>query len=281
MNIYILGNGFDLDLGFDTSYSSFIKSNQFKRLCSNNSNNNLAKFIDEKFNNNDEALWVDLEVAIGNYASEHSSETQEDLWNNLEELKLMLKTYITRQSSEKENQQSTRAFLFLKNIAEDLQKNRNVTLINFNYTPTPLNRLKSLMPNGQLDFTKLDYIHPHGEIDKEIVLGVNDNFLSEQRGKYFYIKKGHSKYYNMSNWKNKYSSATNIKIFGHSLGITDSDVFILMFNYFLGDAPSSVSIEIYDQKNNELRVSEKIDQLVSGQIGAFKLQNSLKINPDL
>jgi hypothetical protein len=54
-----------------------------------------------------------------------------------------------------------------------------------------------------------------------------------------------------------------------------------MFNYFLGDAPSSVSIEIYDQKNNELRVSEKIDQLVSGQIGAFKLQNSLKINPDL
>jgi Bacteriophage abortive infection AbiH len=280
MNIYILGNGFDLDLGFDTSYSSFIKSNQFKRLCSNSSNNQLAKHIEKEFNNNN-ALWLDLETTIGTYANEFSKDKQDDLNHYLEELKLMLKTYLARQETINNNQESSRAFSFLRYIADDLQKNRNVTLINFNYTDSPLDRLKFLMPNGRLDVTNFEYIHPHGEISKEIVLGVNDDFLDERGSQYFFIKKGHSKLYNISSWKNKYSSATNIKIFGHSLGITDSDVFIPMFNYFLGDAPSGISIEIYDQKHNELRVSEKIDQLVSGKIGAFKLQNSLKINPDL
>lgn len=280
MNIYILGNGFDLDLGLDTSYSSFINSNEFKRLCSNSSNNHLAKHIEKEFNNNN-ALWLDLETTIGSYANEFSKDKRDDLNNYLDELKLMLKTYIARQETTKKNQESSRAFSFLRHIADDLIKNINVTLINFNYTDSPIDRLKFLMPNGQLDVTSFEYIHPHGETAKEIVLGVNDDFLDDRGSQYFFIKKGHSKLYNMSSWKNKYSNATSIKIFGHSLGVTDSDVFIPMFNYFLGDAPSSINIEIYDQINNEMRVSEKIDQLVSGKIGTFKLQSSLKINPDL
>lgn len=121
MNIYILGNGFDLDLGFDTSYSSFIKSNQFKRLCSNSSNNQLAKHIEKEFNNNN-ALWLDLETTIGTYANEFSKDKQDDLNHYLEELKLMLKTYLARQETINNNQESSRAFSFLRYIADDLQK---------------------------------------------------------------------------------------------------------------------------------------------------------------
>lgn len=61
MNLYIIGNGFDLDLGFDTSYRSFISSKQFKSLIANNSNNMLAKHIDKVFND-EKSLWVDLEL---------------------------------------------------------------------------------------------------------------------------------------------------------------------------------------------------------------------------
>ena len=31
MNLYIIGNGFDLDLGLQTSYNSFIQSEDFKK----------------------------------------------------------------------------------------------------------------------------------------------------------------------------------------------------------------------------------------------------------
>lgn len=68
--ILIIGNGFDVNLGLNTSYTSFLSSDQFNGLLK--SNNNLAKYLQAK---QDAQLWVDVEHELKNYASGVSGES--------------------------------------------------------------------------------------------------------------------------------------------------------------------------------------------------------------
>lgn len=68
MKILILGNGFDLDLGLDTRYSDFAKSQQWKELYKefkHTNKDNLAGFLKEKAN---EDKWFSIEESLAEYA---------------------------------------------------------------------------------------------------------------------------------------------------------------------------------------------------------------------
>lgn len=61
--LIIVGNGLDLATGHKTSYSDFVKSENFKELI--NSNNHLARFLLDKKNIQN---WIDLEMELYNYS---------------------------------------------------------------------------------------------------------------------------------------------------------------------------------------------------------------------
>ncbi len=128
MNLYIVGNGFDLELGCDTSYKSFLDSIEFKLLCDKGSSNQIAKHIEDVYKKEIPSLWVDLEIALGKYANEFGKEGENEFIESLDGLKLRLKSYLLRQMSKYTNKESRRADSFLNLIADDLSKKRNVML---------------------------------------------------------------------------------------------------------------------------------------------------------
>ena len=64
MEVYLIGNGFDLDLGIDSSYSTYYRSKYFTDLCNKSPIASYIKGLNEKdYKEN----WVDFEEAIKLY----------------------------------------------------------------------------------------------------------------------------------------------------------------------------------------------------------------------
>ena len=190
MNLYIIGNGFDLDLGYNTSYNSFIKSKQFNHIIQNNSSNNLAKYISQNIYNNNKR-WVDLEILLGEYANEFCKDEVDILNIHLKELKNELKLYLNEQETNYDilRQQKSSAFKMLKHVHTELVNNLPVSVINFNYTNTFLNRLTFLNKGIAFQNNLINYYHPHGTLNDDFALGLNDEYLQGVGKKYSFLKK--------------------------------------------------------------------------------------------
>lgn len=68
--LFVLGNGFDLDLGLKTSYNDYLTSDEFKNIGVNKCDcRYLAEFVYDikKSNEKDENHWFDLEQLVGDY----------------------------------------------------------------------------------------------------------------------------------------------------------------------------------------------------------------------
>ena len=122
-NLIILGNGFDLDLGLDTSFASFVKSYEFQLLP------HISFVCDLKENN-----WSDVEGCIRNSLLEYSQHPDEettkeinDAWKALEKYWGIFLTSRIELSNIKINQNSC-AYSLLSN--ENLQ----AEWYSFNYT---------------------------------------------------------------------------------------------------------------------------------------------------
>ena len=96
-NVFIVGNGFDLDLGLPTRYSDFAESNYWPKEDVYRTNKgpyapqSLASYLNEKKNIE---TWFDLEHELLNYAQGNIStvingETKEHIKNNVDYYKLL------------------------------------------------------------------------------------------------------------------------------------------------------------------------------------------------
>ena len=207
MNIvYLIGNGFDINLGLNTRYCDFYKY-YLESQQSDNSNphvkelkKSLKTFLDQipLLNTKDEcAKWSDLEFALGEYTKEFKSVSEfqtiyYDLYDNLAD-------YIEQESDKLvtfENvSQLYNDLISPENHLPSLDKNIirdygskwnntsqwNVNIITFNYTLT----IEQLLgyQNKQLSLGKNRYGHPiilnsinhiHGTVNEHMLLGVND-----------------------------------------------------------------------------------------------------------
>ena len=243
MKLYLIGNGFDIDLGYNTSYKSFINSQEFSKLIQNNSANRLAKFIYSNYQT--DTNWVDIEIIIGKYANEVCNDVPTILLLEYNEIKNELKLYLKRQESKYDiiKQSQTRAFRFLREINDEINSNSNVVIVNFNFTDTVLNRLKYIN-GGEYDKSSLKYYHPHGILSTDIAFGVNEMFLDDTANQYSFIKKGYSENYSLNDWMNIFKNGLKISVFGHSLGRTDVDIIKPMFDHFLNNPDINRQITI-------------------------------------
>lgn len=195
MNIlYILGNGFDLSLGLDTSYKSFLKH------YLNNHQPNTDLFIEDfqKEVWKDIDTWTDLETHLGQWLDDKVSRDRaiavhDDLVN---ELSLYMKN---EQERVKPNAKVRELILSnMANVSHYLHRNldkRDIT----NYISKYINNIPHVINTITLNYTdtferlalqegenvfqctdnKINFkfnrpIHLHGTVDEGIVLGVND-----------------------------------------------------------------------------------------------------------
>lgn len=260
MNItFLIGNGFDRNLGLNTAYSDFVK--HYKRIEPKTSNlKNFHKYIKEN-----EELWSAAEIAIGEYTGELEkgqaevfAECQTDFCEKMAEY---FKNETNRIDFTKTDERVVKSFERLNSLLQNFPVQERIVLndifqkrksediiynfICFNYTLTLDECLRIVQENskvlgthknGSQEFEHRigEICHVHGTVEKEMVFGVNDEsqiknlavFDCEDGDLYknFLIKIQTNASYleNTDSKANKLLQSSNlIYVFGMSLGATD------------------------------------------------------------
>lgn len=196
MNItFLIGNGFDINLGLKTQYISF-----YPYFIKQASENNMIK----NWINENERLWSDLEEKLGQELKNVSEDNLEKFYDDMEEMNRLLIQYLENEQksyiiedSELIMKEFTRSMLqfFYGLPLNDVNSIRNTmnsyrsqefiySFITFNYTDV-LDRIIDLYENSKTIATHQyagnvygnnigNVLHIHGTTEAEMILGVND-----------------------------------------------------------------------------------------------------------
>lgn len=194
MNItFLIGNGFDINLGYKTKYKDF-----YDYYIARYPDDLLAKAIKDDYEN-----WADLEEGLGDYYKNKYIGREEDFIQSKNRMDNALSEYLSEETKRKIAFEVDAAQEFQNNIvhvnrflaAEDSEAYRAETenfigsirycFINFNYTDS-IDQIieyskKNIKPfathiGGSMHYNDdvLEPIHIHGTKSSEMVLGVND-----------------------------------------------------------------------------------------------------------
>lgn len=216
-NVLILGNGFDIDLGLQTTYGAFMESSwPFTE-----ETDGLAKFLRDKFKDQN---WIDFEhsfleyIAGNRFPDEYKKDKDRDCSQHAT-LQNALMEYLAKEEQKEIKHDSVSARV-TKAIAENNTFNKVFT---FNYTSfdNTLNKLG-------VKFTH-ETEHIHGSIEsRHIILGAGDN--SKIREEYDFLYKSYSPHYRSHNIPFALREAKVVVIFGHSFGYSDKHYFEKFFS---------------------------------------------------
>lgn len=275
---YIIGNGFDVNLGLKTRYSDFYDYYQNQPSPSEEVKQ-LKATIDKNKEN-----WADLELALGEYTpnfkdSNSAIEVLVDLCNHLNEY-LKLQSLLIPQSNEKIKEEMLRCLanpneFFLptdKERIESYYSNRllahgKITILSLNYTPS-IERILDYKDNQPISIDSNDswlgygtevhpILHPHHTLDDIILVGLNDEsqvvnqtLCNEEAFKENFIKPACNKMLS-SGIENQCSDVINnsdlFVVFGSSLGATDKLWWQKIANRMV-NSNSLLLLFIYDHK---------------------------------
>lgn len=252
MNIlFLIGNGFDINLGMETRYSDF-----YKYYSSIESSSTLIQKLKKEINNKIEN-WSDLELALGNYtgklnSTEEFNEVFEDIEDKLADyLELIEKKFdFTKIDSKKIYKYFAHPESYLpttdKNKVFEFKKNwrnsqEDICIITFNYT----NSIEKIIDYRGKEININEYIKPyrnpiiihsvehiHGYYSERMVLGVND--ISQMSNIEFQKNRdvietliktecNQAQKHAIDDWcKSQIKDAHLICIFGSSIGDTDN-----------------------------------------------------------
>lgn len=248
MNIlFVLGNGFDINLGMKTKYTDFYKEYKISKSQGENIENLKSTIITDNEN------WADLELALGEFTSELESEEDFDEVND--DLRSSLAKYLEKQETNFDYNKFDKKKLFrclafpeehllLKDqrLVNTFKKGHgirrwNVNILTLNYTNSieklvgDKNENIEIFPHQSYPVFLNKIEHMHGYTDNRMVLGVNDisqignsNFHGNNVIKSSLIKKncnqagGHL----VDEWcEARISESQCICLFGSSIGKTD------------------------------------------------------------
>jgi len=200
--LFIIGNGFDMSLGLDTSYDSFL---QWYISCAVDDEPDSVKRLKSAIRTDLEKeikSWANLEIKLGEYTDEYTAEEVDDFILAYQDIKEKLNEYIKQQESLILDDEVVLAdaindvknFILTinnyfrpilnKQIVEitNIEKHITYDFINFNYTKTlelcltsetgilRKRNIKNIVYNDNLG----DIVYVHGELDKSLLLGVDN-----------------------------------------------------------------------------------------------------------
>ena len=223
-HIYVIGNGFDIDLGWRTSYKDFYDSKlKGWRVHFLSGEDCLPVYLLDHAGEN----WYDLERTIYHYClSKSKGDLDEDLMNSdyrdYVSIKGQLERFVKERSSEQVGVKS-KAYEILKTYVEwnsrrDLPQDMRSELISFNYTP--LDKVAKQI-NPKVEFK---YIPIHGTIEKNsCIFGFHND--PQIRGLYRDMQKLMDDNYDPGRITPLLMDAKSITFFGLSMGFIDAVYF--------------------------------------------------------
>ena len=186
--LFILGNGFDLNVGLKTGYHSF-----YEYYIKQPSPAECVERMKNAIKYGKDATWADLEEGLGEFSS---TCTREDFLKCLSDIRMELRKYLHSETDDKnydglklddiihpeaylEPQQLRNYNLLMTGRRPSKNK---VDVISLNYTLTLEDILRlGLVENGHIfnaslknDYVLGQVVHLHGLLDNELNLGVND-----------------------------------------------------------------------------------------------------------
>lgn len=238
--LLIVGNGFDLSIGFKTSYGDFMKSSYFPH----EETSNLCSYLHKQYEEN--MGWIDIENELSEYSRMLTTKKLNakkyntildigSLREEYDELKSSLKCYL--------QEETNRAF----DPSPDNPANRVIDqlpadskIISFNYTSI-IERLTW----DKFKDSKGNLLHIHGSLAPydDIVFGVEDSAkLSKEHVFLYKAYSPHLKVQEFSDWLN---SAERIIFYGYSLGDTDRQYFEKFFRKLCSGDSSFTELVFY------------------------------------
>lgn len=222
--LLIVGNGFDLSMGFKTSYGDFMKSSYFP----NEETSYLCSYLHNQYEEN--MGWIDIENELSKYSQllsrfELTPKTgkielgAESFREEYEELKSSLKSYLQEETKGAFGPSQDNP---AKRVIDKLPTDSKI--ISFNYTSI-IERLTW----DKFKDSKGNLLHIYGSLAPydDIVFGVEDSAkLSKEHVFLYKAYSRHLKVQEFSDWLN---SAERIIFYGYSLGDTDRQYFEKFF----------------------------------------------------
>ena len=209
--VFIIGNGFDLDLGWKTSFRQFIESD-FHPLERMGFKCPMRDYLVSNLVDR----WFDVESLLKEYASSKWTRLKADPKDEVffDEFKTDLNMYLKREEAEAIKKDS----LAIKVLGAVVNNGFFSSVYSFNYTDLHLvcqkAGIKVLLP----------YQSVHGSIkDNTIILGIDDK--TEVREGYSYLRKVFSEHYKSHPIRYDLQECNEVVFYGHSLGDNDYPYF--------------------------------------------------------
>ena len=229
--IVILGNGFDIDLGLNTKFENFIGSTHFIK----HSFTSLMNDIRENYQK-DKRRWCDIEQIFRDLFINYQNKPSQDLFENINNSWLMINKawgiYLPEitELDKIEIKKNSCAYKFLeypksKSICYTFNYTSPYYLAGFKDKEEPIPIHGWFEPREQ---TPKGFMY---RIPDELIIGIDSNAINPNCKSVelnHIVKKNHPRY-GENNFINDLFSSDNIIIYGHSMGITDSDYFYDFF----------------------------------------------------
>jgi hypothetical protein len=238
--LLIVGNGFDLSMGFKTSYGDFMKSSYFPH----EETSSLCSYLHNQYEEN--MGWIDIENELSEYSRILTTKKLnakkfntildiDSLREEYDELKSSLKCYL--------QEETKRAFgpspdNPAKRVIGQLPAESKI--ISFNYTS-----IIERMTRDRFCASKGNLLHIHGSLAPydDIVFGVEDSAkLSKE---HVFLYKAHSPHLKVQEFSDWLNSAERIIFYGYSLGDTDRQYFEKFFRKLCSDDRTYTELVFY------------------------------------
>ena len=228
MNVLVIGNGFDLDLGLKTKYSDFADSEQWKKMyqeCAEKSDHySLMKYLNDK---KKVESWFDIEALMLSYVSTETSKLYvHDInidRNEYMAISKALKDYINNEL-QKSNigliQPKTPEKESIRILTRYMNSPKS-KIYTFNFTS-----LVSICKRIGIDNTIAQYNYVHGNIEDDTqILGIDIKDMSQIISDYSFMIKSNNRHYRSTDIESDLRIAEEVVVFGHSLNMIDSIYF--------------------------------------------------------
>lgn len=251
---YILGNGFDIQLGLKSRYSDFLDE---YTVVTDDDNDNIKAFKKVLISSKGRELWSDAEKAMGIYLREFSDESIRAYTEQIADFETKMIEFLEEEqarcdfSAKEKIRKVFSDFIFnsfndvLNNRSQELDLDKHeshtVNFLSFNYTNL-IDRVLDTFPNRNIRDRKYGAVsfidkfgkilHVHGTLDSQIIMGVNDEKQLDTAGgvtinerlKWMFIKPVQNIQSNNA-WdasaKKMIDESDIIAVYGVSFGITD------------------------------------------------------------
>lgn len=236
-NVFIIGNGFDLDLGLPTRYSDFAYSKYWPAINQIRDRRSIFSIAENKqyhalglsLRKLKTENWFDLEEALLDYAANEVASLDNDLYSPQDDIEYYneLQSKLCDYLIDVQNSTSIRNTALAGDVLQAILENGYFdNIFSFNYTD--LNYLAKQLGISQT----IKYTHLHGKLsDRSIILGVNEVKLKDE---YEELHKSTSEFYHSNNLTQALSEANEVVFYGLSLGLIDFDYFSCFFNSLTG-----------------------------------------------